>query len=107
MVSPLIPAPLVRGLRPTPSHSLPLQFRTIKTTNKAIQSKLLSVDGARDVLVALGFVDLGDVLVLPSDADMASLQEGIAVVVAAAPPVEEKKSGEGPAKVSAGASPAP
>ena len=72
------------------------KYRTVKTTNKAIQSKLLSVDGARDVLIALGFVDLGDMLVLidPSEDDLATVQEGLAVILSSIPtvPLEEKTS---------------
>merc|ERR1711865_271333 len=60
------------------------KFRTIHSSNKAIQSRLLSHSGAGDFLLAVGFVQVDDTFVFLSD-DTAAITAGLARLQAAQP----------------------
>ena len=84
-------------------HDAVVKFRTLKTSNKAIQQKRLAVDGARDVLIAVGFVDTGDALVLPPTASLDKLRSGLVAVTENLPALHlESKTVRTPPKSGAG-----
>jgi len=52
------------------------KYRKLRTTNEKIK-QLLSASGARPLLIGSGFIEDGDFIVLPDEADVATVQLGL------------------------------
>ena len=67
------------------SHPAELKYRSLPTGNKTVQRRIVSTEGAMDVLSALGFELTTEALVLTGDLDTDRIETAVALLQCARP----------------------